>query len=249
MQEFFSLVVALLPGLWTSILMAAASVAVGIPLGFFAGLALNNQRRWLRIIVIVLVETFRGFPALLTLYLVYFGLTNFVTLDRFASIMVAFGLTTAAYTAEIFRASIASVPKGQIEAAEALALSKTDITLRIIVPHVLNIAVPPLIGIVIITFQGTALAYAIGGKELLGSAYSIGMTNLRVLEPLLVAGLLYLLVTSLLGWMEVLADRRAERITGSTAHRRPRRKRDGSRRRPEGVAPNTRVVNIAAANP
>lgn len=249
MSEFFTLVVALLPGLGTSVIMAAASIAVGIPLGFFAGLALNSGKRWLRITVIVLVETFRGFPALLTLYLVYFGLTNFVTLDRFASIMVAFGLTTAAYTAEIFRASIASVPKGQIEAAEALALSKTDITLRIIVPHVLNIAVPPIIGIAIITFQGTALAYAIGGKELLGSAYSIGMTNLRVLEPLLVAAFLYLVVTSLLAWMEVIADRRAERITGSTAHRRPPRKRGGPRRRAESVAPSTRVVNIAAANP
>ncbi|MBL3700713.1 amino acid ABC transporter permease [Leucobacter luti] len=247
MQEFFTLVVALLPGLGVSIAMAAASIAVGIPLGFLAGLALNGKRKWLRVLAIVLVETFRGFPALLTLYLVYFGLASVVTLDRFTSIMVAFGLTTAAYTAEIFRASIASVPRGQIEAAEALALSRSDVTLRIIVPHVLNIAVPPLIGIAIITFQGTALAYAIGGKELLGSAYSIGMTNLRVLEPLLVAGFLYLVVTSLLAWMEVIADRRAERITGSIAHRRPPRKR--GRGRGERVALSTRAVNIAAAAP
>ncbi len=246
MTEFLSLVVALLPGLGVSIAMAAASIVVGVPLGFFAGLALNGRHRWLRVTVIVLVEIFRGFPALLTLYLVYFGLTSFVTLDRFASIMVAFGLTTAAYTAEIFRASIASVPRGQIEAAEALALSRSDITLRVIVPHVLNIAVPPIIGIAIITFQGTALAYAIGGKELLGTAYSIGMTNLQVLEPLLVAGLLYLVVTSLLGWMEVIADRRAARITGTTAHRRPGRRSLRHRSRAPQVAPNTRAVNISA---
>lgn len=247
MSEFFSLVVQLLPGLGTSVAMAAASLVTGIPLGFLAGLALNSRRRWLRIITIVLVETFRGFPALLTLYLVYFGLASVVTLDRFAAITVAFGLTTAAYTAEIFRASIASVPRGQIEAAQALALSPGDTTLRIVVPHVLNIAVPPVIGIAIITFQGTALAYAIGGKELLGSAYSIGMTNFRVLEPLLVAALLYLAVTSLLAWCEVLADRRLQRITGTSTRRRPGRRRGRGPGSAE-IAPSTRVVNITAAH-
>lgn len=214
MQEFFDLVLALFPGLWVSIQMAAVSLIVGIPLGFLAGLALNGPVKWLRWLVITLVEIFRGFPALLTLYLVYFGLTNIVTLDRFASVVVAFGVTTAAYTAEIFRASIASVPPGQVEAAHSVALKRNQIITRIIIPHVLNIAVPPIIGIVIITFQGTALAYAIGGKELLGTAYSIGMINFRVLAPLLVAALLYLLFTSLLAWMEILADRRVARMTG-----------------------------------
>src|SRR5699024_5731514 len=223
MYEFFDMVLSLLPGLWVSIRMAAASLAVGIPLGFFAGLALNGQFRALRWLVIGLVEIFRGFPALLTLYLVYFGLTGIVTLDRFASVVIAFGLTTASYTAEIFRASIASVPAGQIEAAQAVALKKSQIITRIIIPHVLNIAVPPVIGIVIITFQGTALAYAIGGKELLGTAYSLGMINFRVLEPLLVAALIYLLFTSLLAWMEILADQRAARMTGVTTHTEKRR--------------------------
>lgn len=214
MHEYFEMALSLLPGLWVSIQMAAASLVVGIPLGFFAGLALNGRFKALRWLVIGLVEILRGFPALLTLYLVYFGLTGIVTLDRFASVVIAFGLTTAAYTAEIFRASIASVPAGQIEAAQAVALNRPQIITRIIIPHVLNIAVPPIIGIVIITFQGTALAYAIGGKELLGTAYSLGMINFRVLEPLLVAALIYLLFTSLLAWMEILADQRTARITG-----------------------------------
>ncbi|GAA1137691.1 amino acid ABC transporter permease [Nesterenkonia lutea] len=230
MEEFLDIIVGLLPGLWLSVLMAGASVAIGIPLGFVAGLTLNGQDKSLRWFVIALVELFRGFPALLTLYLVYFGLTDIVTLDRFAAVVAAFGVTTAAYTAEIFRASIASVPSGQIEAAQAVALTKRQIISKVVVPHVLNIAVPPILGIVIITFQGTALAYAIGAKELLGSAYSIGMINFRVLEPLLVAALLYLLFTSLLAWMEILADRRVARITGAgigsaSTRRRTRRLR------------------------
>lgn len=245
MSEFVSLAIQLLPGLWLSIKMAFISLLVGIPLGFFAGLALNGRSKLMRGIVVALVEIFRGFPALLTLYLVYFGMTNVVTLDRFTSIVIAFGLTTAAYTAEIFRAAIANVPRGQLEAAEALAFSKSDITLRIVLPHVLNIVVPPVIGIAIITFQGTALAYAIGGKELLGMAYSIGMTNFKVLQPLLVAALLYLLFTSLLAWMEVLADRRAARITGRAPQVKKRQR--SVRKGDEGkdAAPSTRVINTA----
>ncbi|MGP4994063.1 amino acid ABC transporter permease [Glutamicibacter ardleyensis] len=232
MQAFLDMIIVLLPGLWLSIVMATISVLIGIPLGFVAGLTLNGPNKAFRWFTIGLVEIFRGFPALLTLYLVYFGLSDIITLDRFAAVVAAFGVTTAAYTAEIFRASIASVPSGQVEAAQALALTKRQITTRIVLPHVLNIAVPPVIGIAIITFQGTALAYAIGAKELLGSAYSIGMIDFRVLEPLLVAALLYLLFTSLLAWMEILADRRVARISGTNngngsdaARRRAKRQR------------------------
>ncbi|NLS09240.1 amino acid ABC transporter permease [Nesterenkonia sp. MY13] len=220
MENYLDLAVDLLPGLRTSIYMALACLAVGLPLGFLAGMALNSQQRWLRIVVVIFVEIFRGFPALLTLYLVYFGLTNFLVVGRFTSVVIAFGLTSAAYAAEIFRAAIASVPKGQLEAAQSLAFTRVQITTRVIIPHVLNVVVPPIIGIAIITFQGTALAYAIGARELLGSAYSIGMTDFRVLEPLMVAAALYLVVTSLLSWMEILADRRVQRITGKASRRR-----------------------------
>ncbi|MER1997863.1 MAG: amino acid ABC transporter permease [Arthrobacter sp.] len=204
----------LLPGLATSIQMTLAAVAVGIPLGFLAGLALNGKRRVPRVAARILVEIFRGFPALLTLYLVYFGLTQLVAIDRFASITVAFGVTVAAYTAEIFRAAIASVPKGQLEAAAALAMDGWQTTFRIIVPHVARVVVPPILGIVIIAFQGTALAYAIGGKELMGSAYSRGITTFQMLPELLTAAFLYLVVTSMLAWLEVITDKRAARIAG-----------------------------------
>lgn len=229
MEYVLDTLIELIPGLWLSIQMAAMAIAVGIPLGFGAGLALNAPNKTLRWITIALVEIFRGFPALLTLYLVYFGLTDIVTLGRFAAVTIAFGVTTAAYTAEIFRASIASVPRGQIEAAQSVALSRGQITSRIVLPHVLSIAVPPIIGIAIITFQGTALAYAIGARELLGTAYSLGMIQFRILEPLLLAALLYLLITSLMAWMEILAERRVARITGTTGNlpRSRRRNRDG----------------------
>ncbi|HWL60493.1 MAG TPA: amino acid ABC transporter permease [Microbacteriaceae bacterium] len=207
-------VMGLLPGLWVSLQLTAGAVAAGIPLGFLAGLALQRRNRWITWPIIGLVEIFRGFPALLTLYLVYFGLAGFYPLDAFTSVVIAFGLTTGAYSSEIFRTAIASVPRGQLEAADALGLTSWQRLRTVVLPHVLTIAVPPVIGIVIISFQGSALAYAIGMKELLGSAFSQGMLNFTLIPELLVAAGLYLAVTLALSGMESLAARRARRIAG-----------------------------------
>lgn len=204
--------------------MAAVALVIGIPLGFFAGLALNSNNGLLRWIVTILVEIFRGFPALVTLYLVYFGLTELVTVSRFISVVIAFGLTVSAYTAEIFRAAIANVPKGQLEAGEALALRPGDIVSRIIVPHVTRVVLAPILGIAIIAFQGTSLAYAIGAKELLGTAYSAGMVDFNMLPQLLMAAALYLLVTSGLTFMEILADRKAAALAGRSTKKTTRQR-------------------------
>lgn len=214
----------LLPGLLMSIQMTLAAVLVGLPLGFLAGLGLNGKPRLPRYVSIALVEIFRGFPALLTLYLVYFGLAKVLPIDRFGAITIAFGVTIAAYTAEIFRAAIASVPRGQLEAGTALAMPPRQIALKIILPHVVRVVISPVLGVVIIAFQGTALAYAIGGKELMGTAYSRGITSFQMLPELMMAALLYLAVTMLLAWIEASADKRAQIISGRSRVA-PRRRR------------------------
>ena len=217
MDSFFTIIVDLLPGFWLTLRMAAASAVVGIPLGFLAGLVLTSRRKLFRYPVIVLVEIFRGFPALLTLYLLYFGLERIVLIEMFTAVVIAFGVTAGAYSAEIFRAAITSVPRGQLEAATALALPRARIVWSIVLPHVLRIAVPPIIGIVILVFQGTALAYAIGAKELLGSAFSTGIMTGSLFPQLIAAAVLYLLVTVALTGLERVAARRAARIAGSSA--------------------------------
>ena len=209
----------LLPGLWLSLTLTLASVVVGIPLGFLAGMALTNSRRWLRWTVIVPMEVLRGFPALVTLYLVYVGLAQVITLDAFTAVTVAFAATSAAYTAEIFRAAIQSVPRGQLEAARALAIPRTAQIRQIVAPHVIAISAPPVLGIVLIVFQGTALAYAVGAKELLGTAMSQGLLTYAPMPDLLAASVLYLLVSIGLTGLENWAARRAKRRTAAGGRR------------------------------
>jgi len=189
-------ILAVLPGLWLSLGLAALALAVGLPLGLLAGLALHEGNRATRWTVWLLTEVGRGFPALITLYLVYFGLPGAgIVLSAFPAVVVAFGYTTASYAAEIFRVAIMSVPSGQTEATAALGLSRARAMGLVILPQAIRIVTPPLIGLSVLVFQGTALAYSVGLQELLGRSYNLGTVRFDTLRFLLVAALLYLLTT------------------------------------------------------
>jgi His/Glu/Gln/Arg/opine family amino acid ABC transporter permease subunit len=213
MSDFIDTILAMLPGLGTSLLLTGGSLAIGLPLGVLAGQLLTGRLRIIRWIVTGFVEIFRGVPALVTLYLVYFGLPAVdIVLTGTVSVFVAFGVTSAAYTAEIFRAAFENLPRGQREAASALALPPRQTFLLIELPHAIRVAWPPLLGIAIITFQGTALAFAIGLKDLLGSGYARGIIDGNLFSNLAAVGVLYLIVTALLTYVEVLGLRRSKKL-------------------------------------
>lgn len=212
---FFDAMLRQLPGLAVSIELTVISSIVGLVLGFLGGALLRHRSPWVRYPTIGVVEVLRGFPALLMLYIVYYGLPQIdLVLSSTISAIIAFSLTIAGFTAEIFRAAIASIPAGQFEAAKALGLKPLATTRLVVLPHVLNVAVPPLIGIIVIAFQGTSLAISIGVTELTGIAFQYGQVNFTMLSEITVAAVLYFIVTTLLVWMEVWSERRTRRIMG-----------------------------------
>lgn len=202
---------ALLPGLGLSVQLMLISLAIGLPLGLAAGLALFEGSRPVRLLVSVLTEIGRGFPALVTLYLVYFGLPSLgIVLDAFPALVVAFGYTTASYTADIFRSALASVPRAQHEAAAALALSRWKAFLLVVCPQAVRIVLPPVLGFSIIVFQGTALAYSIGLPELLSLAYNQGTLQFDTMRFMLIAAVMYLLIALAIGALSRTVQRRIE---------------------------------------
>lgn len=225
MSYFAEAVLRQLPGLAVSVELTVISSTIGLVLGFFGGVLLQHRSRWVRYPTIGVVEVLRGFPALLMLYIVYYGLPQIhIVLSSPVSAVVAFSLTIAGFTAEIFRAAIVSLPAGQLEAAKALGLPSSAATRFVVLPHVLGVAIPPLIGIIVIAFQGTSLAIAIGVTELTGVAFQYGQVNFTMLSEITVAAALYLVVTSLMIGTEIWAERRASRIAGGTGSgRRGRR--------------------------
>lgn len=212
---FIDAVLRQLPGLAVSIELTVTASAIGLVLGFFGGVLLRHRSPWVRYPAIGVVEVLRGFPALLMLYIVYYGLPQIdLVLSSTVSAIIAFSLTIAGFTAEIFRAAIASIPAGQFEAAKALGLKPLVTTRLVVLPHVLSVAIPPLIGIIVIAFQGTSLAISIGVTELTGIAFQYGQVNFTMLSEITVAAVLYFIVTTLLVWMEVWSERRTRRISG-----------------------------------
>ncbi len=182
----------LLEGLKTSLSLAGASLAVGLPIGLLLALGVAAPRRPLRLACIVLVEVGRAVPAVVLLQLAYYGMPSIeLTLSSLAAGTAGLAWIAATYSSEIFRAGIASVPEGQREASEALGVGVVDTYRTIVIPQGLRVALPALLGLAIQVFQGTALAFTIALPELLSAAYDIGNQTFRFLSVLTLAGLLY----------------------------------------------------------
>ncbi|WP_293782430.1 amino acid ABC transporter permease [uncultured Aeromicrobium sp.] len=211
-QDWVTFFPQLLGGLWTSIQLTVICLAAGVPLGLILAVCNSARRRALRTTAVALVEIGRGMPALVMLQIIYFGMPSLgVSLGSFAAAAVGLSLTTGAYTSEIIRGGLQAVPHGEVEAAEALNMSRTDILRFILIPQGLRVALPALMGFSILIFQGTALAYTIALPELLGTAYSIGSSTFRYMSVLVLAGFMYAAITVPMSLLTENVERRLSR--------------------------------------
>lgn len=185
----------MLPGLWTSLKLVATLVAMGTPLAIVLALAMRSPVRPVKYLAVVVVEVGRGIPALVLLYLIYFGLPEQgLDLTAFLSAALALGFNFAAYTAEVFRSGIDAIPRGQIEAAQALGLSRSVQLRKVVLPQAIRIVIPPLIGWLIIYFQATSLAFTIAVPELMSSAYTIATVTFQYLAVFILAAVMYAVI-------------------------------------------------------
>lgn len=202
----------LFTGLKTSLTLAGGSLVLGMPLGLLLALGSASKVVPLRITTIALVEIGRGTPALVMLQLVYFGLpTQGLSLTSYVSAMIGLALTTGAYSSEIIRGGLQAVPQGEVEAADALGMNRLATLRFILIPQGLRVAIPALMGLSILIFQATSLAYSIAAPELLGAAYSAGSSTFKYLSVLTLAGLFYLVVTVPAAWLSERVELRLAR--------------------------------------
>ncbi|EWT07113.1 amino acid ABC transporter permease [Intrasporangium chromatireducens Q5-1] len=196
LQDWLGFLPQLASGLWVSVVVCLAAIVVGLPLGLALALGSSAGSRALRWPAIAVVEIGRGAPALVVLQVFYFGLPSAgLTLSSTMAACLALALTTAAYTSEIIRGGLQAVPRGELEATEALGMSRPDALRFVVIPQGIRVAIPPLMGFGVLIFQATSLAYTIALPELLGRAYSIGSSTFQYLSVLALAGLMYAAVT------------------------------------------------------
>ncbi len=204
-----------LPHLWAGLKLSlgvtAASLLIGLPLGLLLSIGVIARGKPIRYAALAIVETGRGAPSLVLLLFAYFGLPSTgLVLSSFAASVVALSWTTAAYSSEIIRAGLQSVPAGQSEAALAAGMTRLDTMRFVVMPQGLRIAIPALLGFATLIFQSTSLCFTIALPELTSRAYEIGANTFQYLPVLTLAGILYLLVcvpaTMIVSWIEARAD-------------------------------------------
>ena len=196
----------LLQGLGITVLLGAVSIV----LGFVAGLLMALLRLYgpapLRILARIYIDVFRSIPLLVLLVLVYYALPFVgIRLSSFAAATAALSLVSCAYTAEIFRAGIEAIPKGQFEAAGAIGLGFLDTMRDVVLPQALRIVTPPLTSNCINVLKDTALASVVAMPDLLKQATQAQALSANP-SPLIGAALLYLALllplVRLVGWFE-----------------------------------------------
>lgn len=187
--------VAAAPILWMGVqqtlMLAALTVPLGLAAGFGFALLSTRRERWIRWPLIATIDVFRAIPPLVLLILLYAGLP-FAGLDlgAWGAVALAFLLNTGAYYAEILRAGIESVPKGQHEAARALGLRRWQVWVFVVLPQAVRNVLPDLIGNTLEVVKLTSIASVVALPELLFQARQAQSVTFNA-TPILVAAVAY----------------------------------------------------------
>lgn len=208
-------------------ILAQASVltiqvtVMGFVLALLMGLVFALGRMvgpwWLRMLVSALVEFIRSTPLLIQIFFLYYVMPEFgLTLDALPTGVLALGLHYGAYCAEVYRAGLQSVPKGQWEASLALNLSAWTTFKDIVIPQAIPPVVPALGNYLVALFKETPLLSVIAVMELMQTAKILGSESFQYTEPITLVGLFFL-VFSLLSASLI---RRLERLLLARAGRR-----------------------------
>ena len=224
----FLTVPAILNGIAATVVMAVLAMAFGIVLGVIVAVMRLSPNPVLRGTAAFYAWLFRGTPVILQLLLWFNlalvfpvlgipGLWSVRAVDvmtPFVAALLGLGINQGAYTSEVVRAGLLSVDRGQYEAAQAIGMGRLRALRRIIMPQAMRVVLPPLGNEFIGMVKTTSLASVIQYPEVLHSAENIYYANARVMELLIVAGLWYLAVTSVLTPLQMLLERRFARGFG-----------------------------------
>ena len=184
-------------GLELTILITLAGTAIAMALGLLLAVLRRTRLKPVALLACAFVEFVRDTPLLVQLYFLYFVILPAAGLPLSAlwTGIIGIGANYSAYTAEVYRAGIEGVPKGQWEAARALNFSVWQTWTSIILPQAIPKVIPALGNYLIAMFKDTPILSSIGILEMLEQAQIIGSETFRYLEPMTEVGLLFLLVS------------------------------------------------------
>lgn len=206
-------------GIGYTLLLSAIAVLVGLPIGAIVAIMrmskfknpILNKYNPLRWISIVYVEVLRGTPLLLQLYFFYFMLPDmipFVKMSDFTCVSVALLINSSAYVSEVIRSGIQAIDRGQTEAARSLGLNGTQTMVRIVLPQAVKNILPALCNEFIMIIKETSLASTFFIGDIMTQYNTIRGITYRVVEPLIIVAVIYLVITFTLSKLVAIIERR-----------------------------------------
>ena len=199
----------LFAGAVTTLWLTTVSIVAGLVLGFALALMRQARAPLLSRSAAAYVWLFRGTPLLVQLIIIYTGLPEFgIKLSVVASAMIGLSLNEAAYLAEIVRAGIGAVPRGQVSAARALGMRERQVMIDIVMPQAFRIIIPPLGNSVNGMLKTTSITSVISMEELLRRTQILIQERFLVLELFAVAALYYLAMTTAWDFVQRRIERR-----------------------------------------
>lgn len=200
-------------GLATTLEISILAFSMGLAVG---ALMLSLSLSPLRPVARAYIEPIRGTPLLVQLFVLYFGLPSVgIKLDAFTASVLALGLNSGAYQAEIFRSAVKSIPDSQILSAESLGFSTPQILRYVILPQALRISIPSLVNEFVTVIKESSLAAVIGIVELTRRGQYVAAYTYRAFEAYIIVALLYFAVCYAFSHGSRVIERRL-RIPGYT---------------------------------
>ena len=200
MEQIMGTALLMMEGAQITLEIFCVTLLLSLPLGLLVALCRISKLEPLRLLMEFYIWLMRGTPLMLQLLFVYFALPMVgIRLPDIAAALLAFTLNYAAYFAEIFRAGIQSIGRGQYEAAKSLGMTYTQTMRRIIVPQMIRHVLPPVSNETINLVKDTSLIYILAMNDLLRVARTIVQRELDM-TPFFVAAVFYLAMTFVLTW-------------------------------------------------
>jgi polar amino acid transport system permease protein len=199
---------------WVVLLITVATIVLSWVFGLLAVLGKRSDFVVLRGIASFYVWFIRGTPALIQVFIIYFGLPQLgINPSPFMAGVIALGLNSGAYVAEIIRSGLLAIPKGQFESSQALGMSHPETMVRIVLPQVFRIILPPLTNEAIAALKNTSLLSTITVVDLTLYAQTIISTTFRPFQFFIATAVIYLVMTTLLTQLSSWMERRQIRLS------------------------------------
>ncbi len=196
-------------GLLGTFEVALTSAAIAIVLGLALMLGRTGRLAWLRVVCAAITNFFRGVPSLLFIYFFFFTMPSVgISMPPFWMMVLPISFAASGVLAEVFRAGMNAVPKGQTEAGLSIGLSPWKVKTKIVMPQAIRFVIPSLISQLVVVVKDTALAYVVSYPDLMQNAQVLRTNYDAMVSTFLVVGLIYIVINYLINKASVYVSRR-----------------------------------------